>query len=108
MEVGFISKETTVGTSTIETSRMNFCQEIQDYVAGGVTFNYPAGMFSSAPNVRLAIELKNLTYSTGQIISPIITANTTTSTTVRVNVGTTASMSEALTDDITIYIFASM
>ena len=78
------------------TTKKGYCYEKQDYVNGGNTFNYPAGLFSLPPNVALSIELKNLAYSTGQIIIPIITSNTTTSSTVRVNVGTTASVSEVL------------
>ncbi len=109
MNAGTLNKTETPATGVIKHTRLNYCQEEKDYVSGGVTFNYPANTFTSAPNVRLGIVLKNLVYATDQIIVPIITSNTLSSTTIRINVGDIGGgIAEAATNDITIHLFASM
>lgn len=105
---GPLKKETNPAPGVIQTKMASFCEEMKDYVSGGVTYNYSPGLFSGAPNVKVGIQLKNLAYSSGLIVSPVITANTTTQTTVRVNVGTTSSVAEAATDDVIVHLFATM
>lgn len=77
-----------------------------DYVNGGITFNYPVGVFTTIPKVQITIVLKNAVYSASETYTPEITAHSTVSTTVRVNKTTVGAITEALTDDVTVYLYA--
>jgi hypothetical protein len=77
------------------------------YVNGGVTFMYPAGLFSSTPSLRISIEENVTNYSNSQVFVPFITSSTTSSVTVRVNLVTSLTVSEAATDEIIVHIFAN-
>ncbi len=76
------------------------------YVSGGVTFTYPMGLFSSAPTVKIGIELSGIGFLASRVISAQITANSSTSTTVRVNLGTIITILEAGTGDVIVHLFA--
>lgn len=77
------------------------------YISGGLTFTYPIGLFSSPPTVRISIELSGIGYLTSLVVSPQITVNSATSTTVRVNLGTLVSIIEAGTGDVIVHLFAN-
>lgn len=104
MIVGSLVQEIETTTS-ITRKRLHFAADEQDYVNGGLTFNYPAGWFSASPTVRITIETK-IGYSSTELITPCITSNDATQTTVRVNKGTTTSISEASTGDVCVHLFA--
>ena len=88
-------------------SLRGFAKNTADYINGGVTFTYPTNTYSQTPHVSIAIQLKNAVYSNLESYVPIIIANSAISTTVRVNKITAGSISEAATDDITIYLISS-
>ena len=104
MLIGSLTQEIETTTS-ITRKRLRFAADEKDYINGGITFNYPTGCFSVPPTVRITIETK-IGYSSTELMSPCITSNNATQTTVRVNKGTTASISEASTDDVCVHIFA--
>ncbi len=68
-----------------KTVQSNWVKDKKSYVNGGVTFTYPDGFFSSAPHVFVTLELTGMSYSDGITVTPLITANSNSSTTVRVN-----------------------
>lgn len=80
---------------------------IQDYVAGGTVFTYTSGIFTLTPIVRVAVVLKNATYSSGEVYVPVIVTNDTSSATIRVNkVSNGGTVIEAATDDVTLHLLA--
>lgn len=103
---GSFDKESMATPGIIRFSKFRVYQDQQDYIPGGVTFNYPIGLFNSPPNVRLSIQLKNLIYTPTLVITPIVVTNSATSTLVMVNLGTIG-IAESLLDDVTIHLFAS-
>ncbi len=82
------------------------CVDTASYVNGGTTFNYPSELFSNAPTVRISLEENSTAYSTSQIFVAEITANSSASTTIRVNLVTTSTITEANNDEVTVHIFA--
>lgn len=87
------------------TSTLYFCVGYADYVAGGVTFSFPPEIsFSTIPVVTISISLKNASYSTNTIYVPVVTSLSTTQLTVRVNKSQTLGVSEAATNDVTVYV----
>ena len=104
MKVGSITEEIETVTS-ITRKRLRFAVDEMDYVAGGITFNYPAGLFSASPTVRITIETK-LGYSSSELITPCITSNDATQSTIRVNKGTVSSFEEAPTGYVCVHLFA--
>lgn len=85
-------------------SLVNVATSTQDYTNGGITFTYPAGTFTAAPVVNLTIVLKNLAYSSATSLTAVVTANSSSSCTIRVNKATLISLVEAATNDVTIHI----
>lgn len=90
-----------------EEVQVPFFSASASYENGGLTFTYPSGLFSSTPSVRVSAELTGLSYSTSRTVSTQITANSASSTTVRVNLGTTGAVTEAADDDVVIHLFAN-
>jgi len=90
-----------------ETVEVPFFSASASYENGGLTFTYPSGLFSTTPSVRVSAELSGANYSSTQTVSTQITANSTTSTTVRVNLGTVLSITEADDDDVIVHLFAN-
>lgn len=76
------------------------------YVNGGTEVTYPSDLFSDTPSVRVGVGLSGLSYSTDLIVSPIITANSTTGSTIYVNVYKGGSASEANSGDIILHVYA--
>ncbi len=77
-----------------------------NYVNGGITFTYPAGVFSATPRVQITIQLQNAVYNSAESYVPEITANSTLSTTVRVNRVTVGAITEAATNDVSVHVYA--
>ena len=89
-----------VGPGHTESRRFNYASDRLSYVAGGLVFNWPAGLFNGPPRVNVTIETQNAGYSPLGILSMVVTSNTALATTVRVNKGSVGGgMAEALTDD---------
>lgn len=103
---GTLLEEIAVGGNAIERRRRKYASDKLDYVAGGLTFNWPAGYFTGAPRVLISIELKNAVYALTDILAHVVTANTAASTTMRVNKGSLSGILEALTDDFSVTIMA--
>jgi len=76
------------------------------YVNGGVTFTYPAGLFSTTPTIRVSLEENATVYSTSQVFVAHITSSSATSVTIRVNLVTTSTISEASNNEVTVHINA--
>lgn len=90
-----------------EEVQVPFFSASASYENGGLTFTYPSGLFSTTPSVRVSAELSGASYSSSQTVSTQITSNSTTSTTVRVNLGTVLSITEAADDDVIVHLFAN-
>ncbi len=105
MITGPMVQETEIRPGHIERSVVHYAAEEKDYVNGGITFSYPSGLFSQAPTVRITIETK-MGYYSSELITPCITANSATQTTIRVNKGTIASFEEVSTGDVSVHLFA--
>lgn len=88
----------------VERKPFSIVTSSQSYVLGGVTFTYAAGTFTTAPFVTITTAIGG--YSNKLIISHMITSNTTTSTTVRVNLDNNGFISEAPTGSVTVNISA--
>ncbi len=80
--------------------------DVASYVNGGVTFTYPVGLFSTAPTIRVSLEGNTTAYSTSQVFVAEITTNSATSTTIRVNLVTTSTITEASNNEVTVHIFS--
>lgn len=105
MVSGPLAQETEITAGHIQKTILHYAAEEKDYVNGGITFTYPTGLFSQAPTVRITIESK-IGYSASELITPCITANSSTQTTVRVNKGTLSVFQEAATNDVAVHLFA--
>lgn len=92
--------------SGFQSSLTPYCIDTASYVNGGVTFTYPAGLFSATPTIRVSLEENTTAYSTSQVFVAEITVNSATATTIRVNLVTTSSITEASSDEVTVHIFA--
>ncbi len=104
---GRIEQITNIIPSIQHTTMGAWCHQRVSYTNGGVTINYPAGLFSVAPIVNVTTSLENLTYSSDLMIASIITSNTTANTTIRINKETTAGgITEAATNDVFVNLFA--
>jgi len=82
------------------------CVDTASYVNGGTIFNYPTGLFSSTPTIRVSLQENLTAYSTNQVFVAEITANSSTSTTIRVNLVTASTIIEASNDEVIVHIFA--
>jgi len=112
----FFCKGSTTGTIQIFESQADglirnstaYCfVDVVPYVNGGVTFNYPPGFFSIAPAITADLQENGITYSTSQVFVAEITANSSTSTTIRVNLVTTSTITEANDNDVIIHFCAA-
>jgi hypothetical protein len=83
---GVLDWSTNLGTTHVSRAAAFFYEDKISYVNGGITVTYPVGLFTSAPMITLALELTGLTYLVTQLVSAQVTANSATSTTIRVNV----------------------
>lgn len=66
------------------------------YVNGGVTFTYPVDMFLSPPFVTATVEANTHTYTSSDKLSSIVTSNTATAATVRVNINGVEAVNNAV------------
>ena len=86
LTISFYSEAVTTGRlstfapheSGFKTSIIPYCIGTASYVSSGVTFTHPAGLFSSAPTIKISLEKNTTAYSTGQVFVALITTNNTT------------------------------
>ncbi len=98
--------EERIHSGIIARERTNWCIDAIDYTNGGVSCSYPAGLFTNVPYVAITLELKNASYATTEQFAAVITSNSATQTTVRVNKIDADSVQEASDDDVIVHIFA--
>ncbi len=102
---GIIQKIENPIPSIVKTINGNWCDQRISYTNGGITMNYPTGLFSNAPIITTQVQLQTLTYSSDLMLSVIVTSNTSTSTTIRINKETVGGgIQEASTTDVYINI----
>jgi hypothetical protein len=89
-----------------KTTMGSWCRQRIDYINGGITINYPAGLFTVAPIINVTTELQSLAYSSDLQITPIITSNTISSSNIRINIETGGGVTEAATNDVYVNIFS--
>ena len=106
IDSGFLIQALQIYTGRTDYQRQYYATGAIDYSTGGVTFTYPAGLFTQAPQVLISVQLKNLSFSTTQTITPIITSNSASETVVRVLSGTLITLGEASTNDVTVNLLA--
>ena len=95
----------TSSVGLIEYKPRHYYTESKSYVNGGVTFTYPVGLFITTPIVTITIESGGL-FSFARQLAAEITSNSATSTTVRVVSQTLVDITELLTGDADIHIWA--
>ncbi len=91
-----------------KTTRVNlawFCESLS-YVEGGTDFVYTTSLFAEPPLVLVSVELLNLVLGPTDILSPVITSNTTTQVTVVVKLITPTTVTEVNTNDVVVHLFA--
>jgi hypothetical protein len=98
--------QTMSGPNLVQHIPWHFVEDEQLYVNGGITFTFPAATFSAAPNIRISVQLQNLSYSPTTTITPIITSNSALSATIRVNLNNNGVISEANTNDVLVHLVA--
>ena len=106
---GFIDVTTGLGTGQLSGTYQQFYANVLSYTSGGVTFTYPAGLFDSAPFLRITVALKNRPYRTYEAITYEVVSTSSAQTKVRVNVGngvTFPAIFEASTNDVEVYLEA--
>ncbi len=86
-----------------ETRLISYFVDVVSYTNGSVTFNFPATLFSDPPIIKVSLQIA---YSTSQAYVIQITANSATSATVRVNLLTTSTITEASDDEVMVHILA--
>ena len=86
----------------LETKSVSYFIDIVSYVNGGITFNFPEGLFSGPPIIKVSLQIS---YSASQAYVIQITENNATSATVRVNLLTTSTITEASNDEVIVHIF---
>ncbi len=77
-----------------------------NYTNGGITVNYTPVLFTSEPIVNVTLSLNNLTYSSDLILTSIVTSNTSSGVTIRVNKEIGGTVTEAATNDVFVNIFS--
>ena len=101
-----IERFESVADGLLQNSEILYFIDNASYVNGGVTFTYPVGLFSITPTIRVSLEENTTAYSTSQVFVPHITTSSATSVTIRVNLVTTATITEASNDEVIVHIFA--
>ena len=103
---GNIGRFESVADGVLQNSEIVYFIDNAAYVNGGVTFTYPTGLFSTTPSIRVSLEENGTAYSSNQVFVPHITSSSATSVTIRVNLVTTTTITEASNDEVTVHIFA--
>lgn len=83
-----------------------YIMDSASYSNGGITFNYPASYFPNTPRVFVTFELQNRAYSSSEVITAIVTSNSTSSATVKVNISNGTSIFEAANNDVLVHFAA--
>lgn len=102
---GFTTQETIVIPDVlVQTSEIPWVARIVPYTNGGITITYDEEVFTEPPIIFASLQVG--TYDDTVAYTPVVTANSTTSTTIRVNVANGVSVAEAATDSVTVMIYA--
>jgi hypothetical protein len=108
MTIGFITRMTIVG-NRMEQDLLHYAIEGQLYTNGGLTFNYPVGLFPQPPIVTVSLQPIGVVPMDTTFVAEI-TTNSATSTMITVKKGVTTlgvvSLSQAATNDVTVYLQA--
>src|ERR1700738_3854825 len=75
MITGLTQQTIIISPTQTSMSMVPFASDTQSYVNGGITFTYPAGLFTQAPYVVIAVQLTGLPYSTSQQVTTVITSH---------------------------------
>lgn len=106
---GNLIRQETIFPGFIQNSNASWFNDDQFYVSGGVTFNFPSDLFVENPFVH--VELVSSNYSYEIIYTPIITAISSTSVTIRVNACATTALgnviAEAPTNSVKLLVWAT-
>jgi hypothetical protein len=107
---GVVELTTGLGTNHVTRIPAYFYSSAAAYVHGGLTFTYPSGLFTQTPTLLLTLSLLGRAYSPSELVVAEVVSTTSVQATVRVNVGaatgTFPTISEANTNDVTVYIRA--
>lgn len=106
MAYGYLER-TVIFPTRDERSQWGFVSDAQPYTngIGGITFNYPAGIFTQPPCVQVSI-MQNAAHPNTETYVAEVSANSTSSSTVMVYVINAGVINEAPTGVITVCIFA--
>jgi hypothetical protein len=106
IDSGFVIQALQIYAGRTDYKKQYYATGTIDYSSGGVTFNYPSGLFAQPPQVIVTIQLKNLGFSAARAITPIVTSNSASQTVVRVLAGTLITLGEAATNDVSVNLLA--
>lgn len=101
---GKFSQETVSG-NTISHTPLYIISDNQNYTSGGITFTYPADLFSIPPVVQISVQ-QNTPHATDMAYVAEISANDPTATTVMVYQISAGVVSQAATNSVTVNLFA--
>src|ERR1700722_17463020 len=79
---GSVELLTGIGTNHISRTQAYFFSDVIPYVKGGITFTYPAGLFTQTPTLLVTLSLLGLAYSTSSIVVAEVVSTTSLSATV--------------------------
>lgn len=106
IDSGFLIQALKIYNGRTDYQKQYYATGTIDYSSGGITFSYPAGLFTQAPHVIVTVQLKNLDFSTTKAITPIVTSNSAAQTVVRVLSETLTTFDEASTNDVSVNLLA--
>jgi hypothetical protein len=105
MQFGLLSSYQLFNPNQVQIGNMHFSSQTLSYVQGGITFVYPAGLFTQAPTVVLTVAPTPFNGSLSNY-SPTVMSNSASSTEVHVSVTTLIALTEALTGSVNVHLFA--
>lgn len=107
---GIVELTTGLGTNHVTRTPAYFYSSSAAYVHGGLTFTYPSGLFTQTPTLLVTLSLLERAYSPSELVVAEVVSTSSFQAEVRVNVGSATgilpTISEANTNDVTIYIRA--
>jgi len=104
MSVGLVTQNITLNSS-ISHVNLAFASDSQNYMAGGITFNYPNDLFTQSPFVHISLQ-PNSSHNATETFTAEISTNNASSTTVTIYNISAGVVSEASTNSVTVYLLA--
>ncbi len=104
MSVGYIIQNISANSSTTHIN-LAYATDWQGYTTGGITFNYPTGLFTQSPLIQVSISPTS-SHPTTETFTAEVSANSDLSTTVMVYSVSGGVVSEAPASSINVYLFA--